>query len=269
MDRTDGDAPTQAGGDAPDQAAGDRACERAPAPPPETGLRESGLRGRVRALLRGWLKPILLALLIVTPFRSAVADWHDVPTGSMKPTVVEGDRVVVNELAYDLRVPLLGASLLRTGDPAPGDVVVLRSPRDGARLLKRVAAVEGQVVEMVDEVLVIDGTPLRYEELPGATHTGLPERSGLPQRQRLEHLGGRAHRVLLTPGRPAPRSFGPVQVPPGHVLVLGDNRDDSADSRAFGFVPRARLEGRVIGVAFSLDPQRFLPRWERTCIPLE
>lgn len=243
--------------------------ERAEASP-EVRRPPAGCRGRAREFARAWLKPILLAVLIVAPFRSAVADWHDVPTGSMKPTVLEGDRIFVSKLAYDLRVPLTGWKIAELGEPARGDVVVLRSPIDDTRLLKRVVAVEGEVVEMVGGKLVIDGTPLRYETLPDATHDGLPQPEGFSQVALREELApGRLHDVLVTPRRRVPRSFGPVRVPAGHVLVLGDNRDNSADSRVFGFVSRGRIEGRVLGVMLSLHPRRLWPRWERTCKPLE
>ncbi|HBP18436.1 MAG TPA: signal peptidase I [Planctomycetes bacterium] len=229
-----------------------------------------GVRGRAREFARAWLKPLLLAVLIVAPFRSAVADWHDVPTGSMKPTVLEGDRIFVSKLAYELRFPLTGWKLAELGDPARGDVVVLRSPLDETRLLKRVVAVEGELVELVGGRLVIDGTPLRYERLPDAAHDGLPQPEGFPQVALREELApGRSHDLLVTPRRRVPRSFGPVRVPAGHVLVLGDNRDNSADSRVFGFVARERIEGRVLGVLLSLHPRRLWPRWERTCTPLE
>jgi signal peptidase I len=241
-----------------------------PASAASSSLEESaGWRERGRGFARAWLKPLLLAFLIVAPFRSAVADWHDVPTGSMKPTVVEGDRVFVSKLAYDLRVPLLGFRIARLGEPSAGDVVTLSSPKDGMRLLKRVIAVGGDNVELIDNQLVINGNPLSYDPFPGATHTGLPERSGLPQVQAWEDLEGVRHRILLTPRRRSQRDFGPIQVPEDHLLLMGDNRDDSADSRVFGFAHRDLLQGRVIGVMFSFDPRRFLPRWERTCIPLE
>lgn len=248
----------------PERASG--SDEAAPRPQRPRG----GLRGRARDFARAWLKPLLLALLIVAPFRSAVADWHDVPTGSMKPTVLEGDRIFVSKLAYDLRFPLTGWKLAELGQPARGDVIVLRSPIDDTRLLKRVVAVEGEVVEMVGGRLVIDGTPLRYERAAETTHDGLPQPEGFAQLILREELApGREHALLLTPRRRASRAFGPTRVPAGHVLVLGDNRDNSADSRVFGFVARERIEGRVLGVMLSLHPERLWPRWERTCTPLE
>src|SRR5687768_5544098 len=99
----------------------------------------------------------LLMILIVSSLRSALADWNDVPTGSMKPTIQEGDRVVVNKLAYDLKVPFTTIHIFRWGGPKGGDIVVLVSPVDGTRLVKRVVAVSGDQVEMRENQLYVNG----------------------------------------------------------------------------------------------------------------
>ena len=103
------------------------------------------------------IRVFALMLLVVTSLRSALADWNDVPTGSMKPTIQEGDRVVVNKLAYDLKIPFTTFEVLKWGDPHRGDIVVLFSPQDGVRLVKRVIAVPGDVVQLVDNELFING----------------------------------------------------------------------------------------------------------------
>src|SRR5688500_19787315 len=94
------------------------------------------------------IRIFVLMILIVSSLRSALADWNDVPTGSMKPTIQEGDRVVVNKLAYDLKVPFTTINVVKWGNPERGDIVVLFSPVDGTRLVKRVVAVSGDQVEM-------------------------------------------------------------------------------------------------------------------------
>src|SRR5258706_9616845 len=99
----------------------------------------------------------ILMLLVVSSLRSALADWNDVPTGSMKPTIQEGDRVVVNKLAYDLKVPFTTIDIVKWGDPKRGDIVVLFSPVDGVRLVKRVVAVPGDKVEMKENQLFVNG----------------------------------------------------------------------------------------------------------------
>src|SRR5881398_2860983 len=103
------------------------------------------------------IKVFLVMILIISSLRSALADWNDVPTGSMKPTIQEGDRVVVNKLAYDLKVPFTMIELAKWGDPKRGDIVVLFSPEDGVRLVKRVVAVPGDRIEMRDEQLFVNG----------------------------------------------------------------------------------------------------------------
>ncbi|NTV04675.1 signal peptidase I, partial [bacterium] len=112
--------------------------------------------------LRSWL-PLLVVVLSALSFRSAVANWYDVPTGSMQPTIYEGDRILVDRTAFSLRVPLLGSELARTGEPRRGDIVVLTSPHDGTRLVKRVVGLPGDTVAMRAGDLLLDGRPLACE----------------------------------------------------------------------------------------------------------
>lgn len=219
---------------------------------------------RLRVFFREWIKPFLLAILIVTPFRSSLADYYEVPTGSMKPSILEGDRIFVDKRAYDLRIPFTGIQVSHHADPVRGDIVVCLSPRDGVRLVKRVVGVPGDTIELVDNRLIINGERVAYRPLGTSKHTGLPDPSGLPQTEVVEQLPGRTHRLLWTPSRFSSSSFGPVEVPRGAYLMLGDNRDNSGDSRAFGFVRRDQILGRATGIIYSLDPRETLaPRWKR------
>ena len=111
-------------------------------------------------------KSLLLLLIILTAVRSAIADWNDVPTGSMNPTIVQGDRVFVNKLAYDLKVPYTTWHLAQWSDPKRGDIVVFFSPADGTRLVKRVVGMPGDKIEMVNEQLFINGQKSKYEPIP-------------------------------------------------------------------------------------------------------
>lgn len=219
---------------------------------------------RLSHVWREWCRPIIAVVIVLCTFRSAVADWHDVPTGSMKPTVLEGDRIVVNKLAYDLRVPFTGWRLISWGDPAPGDVVILFAPDSGERLVKRVVAGPGDTIELVRNQLVINGQALVYRPLDQDT----VEQIDAAQRGRhefaAERVGEHLHAVMATPAMPAPRTFGPTVVPADHYFVMGDNRDGSRDSRYFGTVSRGAIVGRVFGVAFSLDGGHYhLPRLDR------
>jgi signal peptidase I len=209
---------------------------------------------------REWLRGLLVILVAMSAFRSAVADWNDVPTGSMKPTILEGDRIVVNRLAYDLKVPFTRWRVARWAEPQHGDVVVLCSPADGTRLVKRVVGLPGDLVELRDNRLLLNGQPARFE-LVARVGAGDGEPARLVARERLDALD---HRIQIVPESPAPRSFRPLRVPAGSYFVMGDNRDQSADSRYFGFVGRDDILGRVTGIAASLDiTHSFKPRWER------
>ena len=215
-----------------------------------------------------WLRSVLLIVLIITSFRSAVADWNDVPTGSMKPTIFEGDRIVVNKLAYDLKVPFTTRRLLAWGDPNRGDIVVLYSPVDGTRLVKRVVGVPGDTLSMVDDRLFVNDKVVDYappdEDLVAGRAAGMEGRLIAS-----ENFGGTPHAVMIARGRHCMPSFAPVVVPESTYFVMGDNRDESYDSRFFGPVARDRIVGRATIVAASVDPDHnFLPRWERFLHPL-
>jgi signal peptidase I len=205
------------------------------------------------------IRIFLLMLLVVSSLRSALADWNDVPTGSMKPTIEIGDRVVVNKLAYDLKIPFTTIRVFKWDDPKRGDIVVLFSPVDGTRLVKRVVAVPGDTVAMVENHLYINNrkiewTPLQTTDDPEQGLTFVAS----------ETLGGREHKLMLTPQVPAVRSFAPIKVPAGHYFVLGDNRDNSNDSRFIGFIGRKQIVGEATAVAFSLDRQNnWTPRLDR------
>jgi signal peptidase I len=199
-------------------------------------------------------------VLVVSSLRSALADWNDVPTGSMKPTIQEGDRVVVNKLAYDLKVPFTTIEIAKWGDPRRGDIVVLFSPADGVRLVKRVVALPGDKVSAIDNQLYVNG-----DKVPTTAPTGPfnDDEQGLIFIAD-ESLFGRNHKVMYTPQVPAMRTFGPITVPGGKYFVMGDNRDNSNDSRFIGFIPRQRIVGRALAVAFSLDrSHHWVPRFER------
>jgi len=213
-----------------------------------------------------WLRQnrgFLLFLLGFAFFRAAVADWNPIPSGSMRPTIVEGDVVLVDRLAYDFKVPFTDLSLVRLGDPERGDVVTFTSPKDGTRLIKRLVAVAGDVVEMRDERLIINGAVAEYSDsVSGQERTayGFAVRSV----QETERIAGNKRTVQYLPEVSALRSFGPLVVPENSYFFLGDNRDDSADSRYIGVIPRQRLIGRAHHVLVSADIKgSWLPRFER------
>ena len=205
-------------------------------------------------------KGFFLFIVLMVLFRSAIADWNDVPSGSMEPTILIGDRIFVNKLAYDLRVPLTHISLVRLADPERGDIVIFDSRAAGMRLVKRVIGVPGDVVQMRRGQLIVNGTPAEYSDVRSEEQILIA----------MEDIGASAHGVQFDRSHPSSTdAFGPVTVPHEHYLVLGDNRYNSADSRFYGFVPRTEIVGRSSRVVVSLDPDNyFLPRAGRFLDPL-
>ncbi|MEZ9819497.1 signal peptidase I [Shewanella sp. 10N.286.45.A1] len=206
-------------------------------------------------------RSLLLFLSLMLVFRSAVADWNHVPTGSMKPTIIEGDRLLVNKMAYDLRVPFTHISIAKLADPQRGDIVIFDSKASNKKLVKRVIGLPTDSVSMHDNVLSINGNTLTYS----GSHTLHSDGS----ETRTENLLGLNHQIKVAgfsgQGVMTPQSsFGPITVPEGHYLVLGDNRDNSGDSRMIGFVPRTEIVGRSSSVVFSANYDNYyLPRQER------
>jgi len=207
-------------------------------------------------------KGFLLFLLLFGVFRTAVADWSPIPSGSMRPNLLEGDVVFINRLAYDLKIPLTERQVAHLGDPVRGDVVVFYSPRDGTRLIKRVLALPGDLVEMRNDRLSINGEEAAYalagtaREFAGGREVDAVRLS--------ESVGGTHQRVQLLPRVPALRDIALLRIPSGQYLMLGDNRNNSADSRVIGLVPRAKLLGRAERILVSADYQHdWMPRFGR------
>ena len=205
--------------------------------------------GRLVRLLREFRQLAFIALLLFTG-RSVLADWYQVPTGSMKPTILEGDRVFVLKCAYQIRFPFTSLRLFPTGQPVRGDVVVLRNPDGGhVPLVKRVVGLPGDVVELKNERLFVNGVfqKLRMRPVRGGEESF--------RWVGTEDLTGKRHPVQVLPERPAMRTFGPVRVPQGSVFLMGDNRDDSRDGRYFGPRPITDLLGKAEGIFWSWNPQ--------------
>jgi signal peptidase I len=217
-------------------------------------------------IMRHWLnqnRRFILFLLCFGVFRTAVADWNPIPSGSMRPNLLEGDVVLVNRLAYNLKLPLTDRILARLSDPQRGDIVTFSAPDKGTRLIKRIMAVPGDVVEMRQEVLFING---QAATLDVAREVAEPDPLD-PNLRALhinETIAGPTHRVqLLSRGAPK-NSFGPITIPADQFLMLGDNRDNSADSRYFGLVERRLLIGQASRILVSADIMgNWLPRFER------
>ncbi|MES2317187.1 MAG: signal peptidase I [Pseudomonadota bacterium] len=205
--------------------------------------------------MKNWLrvnKGFLVFLVLFGVFRTAIADWNPIPSGSMRPGLLEGDVVFVNRLAFNVKVPLTDMVVARTGDPQRGDVVTFSSPTDGTRLIKRIMAVPGDVVDMRDEKLTINGQAATYTDAGQVMEPAGEGKFTLALRFD-ERLGAQQQRIQVLPERVARRSFASMTIPPDSYLMLGDNRDNSSDSRYIGLVPRHLLIGRAVRVLVSAD----------------
>jgi signal peptidase I len=222
------------------------------------------LWARMRRWWRQEGRSFLVLMLVLFAIRSSLADWHDVPTGSMKPTILEGDRVFVNKLAYDLKVPFTTQHLAQWSNPQRGDIVVFYSPKDGKRLVKRVVGLPGDALELRHNTLVINGQAVQYQALGAEVLRDVSPEDRAKQVYAAEQLPEQSHAVAGIPAVRAMRDFGPIHVPEGHYFMMGDNRDDSFDSRYFGPVERDRIVGRATAVALSFDRSNYwVPRWHR------
>src|SRR5580765_5741033 len=133
------------------------------------------MKARLEVAWREWIRSVLTTALVLFSCRSAVADWNDVPSGSMRPTILEGDRILVNKLAYDLKVPFTTWHIAEWSNPQRGDIAVFYSPHDGKRLVKRVIGLPGDTIELRDSALVINGEPVTYQPIAEELLRDIPE----------------------------------------------------------------------------------------------
>lgn len=216
-----------------------------------------------------WLRDIMLLALLIFGARSAIADWNHVPTGSMKPTILEGDLIFVNRLAYDLKIPFTTWHIAEWGNPKRSEIVVFFSPANGDRLVKRIVGVPGDTVAMHRNKVYLNGTPLSYTPLDKIFLQPLAESDRKRYQFSQEKLATQPHPVMILGENVPGSSFGPIEIPDGKYLVLGDNRDNSADSRYIGLVDRSAIVGRATRVIASWNRDHFyLPRKNRFFVPL-
>jgi signal peptidase I len=221
-----------------------------------------------RAQLKGWDTSIAIALAIWIVLRSYLIEAFRIPSASMENTLLVGDFLFVNKAIYggELEIPFTGIRGLRLpgyAEPPRNGIVVFRSVEDSTpnlNIVKRAIGVAGDTLQMVRDTVYRNGT--RLDE-PYALHTGAaPEADFRLQQMRawqLPHYVGRdAARY-----HPTTHDWGPIVVTPGHFFVMGDNRDESYDSRFWGFLPRSHIVGKpvIIYLSFASDPLRI--RWNR------
>ncbi|GIX33536.1 MAG: signal peptidase I [Lysobacterales bacterium] len=214
--------------------------------PRRARLAQSGTKQRVREpTIVEYSRSLFPVFLIVLLLRSFLAEPFRIPSSSMLPTLEVGDFILVNKFAYGLRLPVLEWEFLRIGRPRRGDVVVFRYPLNPREdYIKRVVGIPGDVVEYRGKRLWVNGEELRYEPVGIYTASGDPGNDGAERL--LEDLGGVRHEILVNPRVPpgAVRE-GRWTLGEGEYFVLGDNRDNSQDSRVWGPVPETHLKGRA------------------------
>jgi signal peptidase I len=185
-----------------------------------------------------WITELIVIVIIVLLIRAFVAQAYNIPSGSMKPTLLVGDFILVNKLVY------------RFSEPQRGDIVVFKYPIDpNIDFIKRIIALPGEEVEVRNNQVFINGKPLPLIEVGRGEENGLRKviyEEVLPE--------GKKHKVQFYEDFPfSKRDFGPVVVPPNHYFVMGDNRDNSEDSRYWGFVTRENIVGKAFVIYFSGD----------------
>jgi len=205
---------------------------------------------RLRDWFRGNAK-FLAFVLLFGVFRTAIADWNPIPSASMHPNLLEGDVVFVNRLAFDVKLPLTDVVVAHTGDPKRGDIVTFSSPADGTRLIKRVIGLPGDTIEMRGKRLTVNGTVASYDDLGLADEPLAPR--GVKALHLEEETGESRHEIQWLVRRGQRDDFGPLTIPADRYMMLGDNRDNSEDSRWFGLVPREKLIGRAERILVSAD----------------
>jgi len=216
-------------------------------------LKESVLVEYARSFFPIILIVLLLRSFLIEPFR--------IPSGSMIPTLHVGDFILVNKYSYGIRLPLFGSKIVDIGEPKRGDIVVFRFPEDPSiDYIKRVIGLPGDRISYIDKTVYINGKPARQEPLGMYTGMG-SSRKMSGANLRIEHLDGVDHQILIQLMR---RSMdGEYEVPPGHYFVMGDNRDNSNDSRFWGTVPEENLIGKAFMIWMNWDSAKGGITWDR------
>ncbi|CAK0747212.1 signal peptidase I [Gammaproteobacteria bacterium] len=211
-------------------------------------------------LLVEYARSFFPVILIVLILRSFLVEPFRIPSGSMMPTLLVGDFILVNKFAYGIRLPVINQKIIEIGTPQRGDAIVFRYPEQPSiDYIKRVVGLPGDIIDYRAKTLFIDGQPAPQTLMgPYVGHNG-----GETGALRFEEkLGSRSHPILIHPRAPdfVPncRLFhdGPVKIPEGYYLAFGDNRDNSNDSRCWGLVPDANLVGRAFAIWMSWDSSR-------------
>lgn len=201
-------------------------------------------------------------LLIVFLLRSFLFEPFRIPSGSLEPTLLIGDFILVNKFDYGVRLPVVHKKLWGKGVPERGDIIVFRwPPNPSVDFIKRVIGIPGDRISYIDKVLYVNDKKVEQTDLDKAimtTESGMQSQALLKS----EDLLGVKHNIYVDSDKGS-RNFKDITVPAGMYFVMGDNRDDSADSRYWGFVPDTNIVGKAVLVWMSWDAGKYMPRWDR------
>ena len=186
---------------------------------------------------------LIVAIAAITP---AYVRVYVVAGPSDAPSFLVGERVLLLKAAYDVRVPYTDVVIASHADPGRGDVVMYVPPGEDYTVFKRVIGCPGDIVVIRDNQLEINGVPMQYERVDGNAYRTVAERNSLGAVIEEESGNGPAHLITRTPGRGSGMSSAPVRVEEDHYYVIGDNRDNSLDSRAYGAIRRDAILGKVV-----------------------
>jgi signal peptidase I len=204
---------------------------------------KSKRNGREPGIIIDYSRSFFPVLFLVLMLRSFLFEPFQIPSGSMLPTLKIGDFILVNKFDYGLRLPVLGNTVFEVGEPKRGDVMVFKYPEDSRiNFIKRVVGIPGDTVEYLNKVVYVNGEAQTLTPVVPDNSLVIPSLT----EEAFEELGDREHRIWrrMTQGR----DFGPIQIPAGQYFVMGDNRDNSNDSRVWGFVDDSLVVGRAFAV---------------------
>jgi signal peptidase I len=217
-----------------------------------------------KSVFKEYIEPFLIAAVVALFIRQFVVEAFKIPSGSMIPTLTIGDHLLVNKFVYGPRIPFTDARIFRGTEPKRGDIIVFKYPNDESKnFIKRVVGLPGDKIEIVKGRLLINDQPVPQKEI--GFYDDADRTAGLSfSRPRLldEQLGGVKHHILYMYDQ-AEKNFGPQLVPKDSVFVMGDNRDNSQDSRVWGFVRFEKILGRALIIYWSWDGNGRWVRWER------
>jgi signal peptidase I len=209
-----------------------------------------------KSTVREYSESIGVAVAVALLLRAFVVEAFQIPSGSMIPTLEVGDHIFVSKFAYGFSIPFTNMKVMQFARPERGDVIVFKYPLDPSTdYIKRVVGLPGDVVEMKDETLYLNGAAVPREHVPGECHysESAPHPGGIDEHDCelwMETLGAKRHATILEPGRGG-RDFPRKVIPPNQVFVMGDNRDNSSDSRVWGTVSLDLIKGKALIIWWS------------------